>query len=470
MRLTTRLTALVPTSALALAGLVALSVSTAGPASAAAQVFPVPTSSAGLARITTAPNGDMWFVEKEANKIGRITPSGQITEFPTRFSGDYSQTMDLDVAPDGRVWVTNDSGREISVYSSTGQLLDHGSLGDYPYGGDVRVDPTGTVWITMNYDESYVARVVNSSTITASANSPECDDTLGEAANGAMWCARGAGITALDADGSGGTTYPVGVGATNPVALTAGPTGSIWYASQLSGTFATSPSNGEVGYLAGASPVRFNTGSRTAPNDLVRGPDNAMWFTSVGAAKGIGHLDAAGRGALTQVGGHAPESLTFGPDGAVWFTDATNNAIVRVPTSDLQTTNVDPGAGSVFSVDPETATAKPPVKITGKNKVRLTRGRVPLTLSCPKGTAGGCRGKVVLTTARASRKPGAGKKATAKVLTVSAPVTFTLKAGTKTTVRPRLTRLGTKVVKRGKATKIAVTVGGAPIGTLTVRR
>src|SRR5262249_51154861 len=44
--------------------------------------FPVPTASSGLAQIATGPDGNLWFTENSASKIGQITPSGTITEFP----------------------------------------------------------------------------------------------------------------------------------------------------------------------------------------------------------------------------------------------------------------------------------------------------------------------------------------------------------------------------------------------------
>src|SRR5262245_23754173 len=44
--------------------------------------FPIPTAGAGPIGITTGPDGNLWFTEYLANKIGRITPSGTITEFP----------------------------------------------------------------------------------------------------------------------------------------------------------------------------------------------------------------------------------------------------------------------------------------------------------------------------------------------------------------------------------------------------
>ncbi len=37
---------------------------------------------AGLAGIAAGPDGNVWFTEGVGNKIGRITPAGDVTEFP----------------------------------------------------------------------------------------------------------------------------------------------------------------------------------------------------------------------------------------------------------------------------------------------------------------------------------------------------------------------------------------------------
>ncbi len=44
--------------------------------------YPLPTAAATPAGITTGPDGNLWFTESAANKIGTITPSGEIHEFP----------------------------------------------------------------------------------------------------------------------------------------------------------------------------------------------------------------------------------------------------------------------------------------------------------------------------------------------------------------------------------------------------
>ena len=340
-----RVVAAVSSLLLLLGGLALLGVVTAAPASAATQVFPVPTSSAGLGRIATAPNGNLWFIETEANKLARLTPGGQIAEFGLFAEFDSTVAKDVDVAPDGTVWVLYNSGRYVAGVNDAGQAV-RGPYNIGVYGREIRVAADGTPWITASdAGDDFIVRIVGNA-LQSSANSPACGDGLGRAADGSFWCRTPSGLTHLNGDASGGVAYPANDYAAYPYAIAAGPVGSIWFGRYFSGTFATSPDDGSVGYVdAGSGQVTaFDTGSRTAPADIVQGPDGNMWFTSIGAAKGIGHISPSGRGcALAAIGGYAPVSLTFGKDGAIYATDSANNVIIRTTTDQLQSTNVDPG-------------------------------------------------------------------------------------------------------------------------------
>jgi virginiamycin B lyase len=241
-------------------------------------------------------------------------------------------------------------------------------------------------------------------------------------------------------------SYPANNYAAYPYAIAAGPVGSIWFGRYLSGTYVTSPSDGEVGYLDAASGAitAFDTGSRTAPSDLVQGPDGNMWFTSIGAAKGIGHIGPHGTGgALTAIGGYAPRSLTFGTDGFIYATDAANNVIIKVSRDQLQTTNVDPGEGSVLLGGAAGGGAGLGKVKLGKKPVAVRNNAVNLRLACPKEVAAGCVGKARLTT-NAKKKPTA----------VSRSVGYKVKAGKKGQLKLKLTAKGLKALKKGKVTKL----------------
>lgn len=422
------------------------------------RVYPVPTSAAGLGRIVTAPDGDMWFTEENANKIGRITPSGRITEYVVAApDGIDGAVPDLDVAPDGTVWLLGDHGRlAYSLRPSDNDVEAYWlSESQRPYGKEVEIGQGGVPWFTMSFDDDGLARIVNGRAFW-DANAPECDDALAKARDGSMWCRSGDGITRSNATASGGTTYPLPAsGAAYPYSLAAGPVGSIWFARYFSGTWISAPDDGDVGWLDQASGRTriFDTGEDTAPFSLRMGPDKKMWFTSIGDAAGIGHIDASGRGALTKVGNYEPRYLTFSTDGAVWFTDSENNVIVRVPRSQLQRTNVDPGDGSVFSVAAPLGT----IAAAGKPLV-VKRDRVPLRVACPKGAAT-CRGKAVL-------------KHPSKAKAWTKAVRYAVKPGKRVTVLLKLTGAGRKAVKRTptKARIALVGDGRTVVKKVKVRR
>ena len=60
----------------------AVSLLSAGRASAQfVTEYDVPTASSGVDALAPGPDGNIWFTEPDANKIGRITPAGVVTEF-----------------------------------------------------------------------------------------------------------------------------------------------------------------------------------------------------------------------------------------------------------------------------------------------------------------------------------------------------------------------------------------------------
>src|SRR6478736_5386105 len=83
-------------------------------ASVRAQTFneyPTPTNASFPWGITLGPDGNLWFTENHASKIGRITPAGAISEFnlPTGGGDPY----DIVTGPDGALWFTERSANKI---------------------------------------------------------------------------------------------------------------------------------------------------------------------------------------------------------------------------------------------------------------------------------------------------------------------------------------------------------------------
>src|SRR5262249_40227424 len=82
--------------------------------------FPVPQGSDPW-RITTGPDGNLWFTEPGSSRIGRITPSGAFTELllPIANGVPYGITA----GPDGNVWFPEFGGNKIGRLAPSGPRL-----------------------------------------------------------------------------------------------------------------------------------------------------------------------------------------------------------------------------------------------------------------------------------------------------------------------------------------------------------
>ncbi len=60
---------------------------------------------AGPGGIATGPDGNLWFTERNLDRIGRITPAGVVTEFGTGISPDANLRR-ITAGPDGNLWFT----------------------------------------------------------------------------------------------------------------------------------------------------------------------------------------------------------------------------------------------------------------------------------------------------------------------------------------------------------------------------
>jgi hypothetical protein len=69
-----------------------------------------------LDEITAGPDGNLWFTESRANKIGRITPSGTIDEFPVPTA--KSLPFGITAGPDGNLWFTESKANKIGRITS----------------------------------------------------------------------------------------------------------------------------------------------------------------------------------------------------------------------------------------------------------------------------------------------------------------------------------------------------------------
>src|SRR5439155_597612 len=83
--------------------------------------FQIPTPFSFPDGITAGPDGNLWFTEGFADKIGRITTAGEITEFPlTALSFPYGITA----GPDGNLWFTEEKADKVGRITPAGEVTE----------------------------------------------------------------------------------------------------------------------------------------------------------------------------------------------------------------------------------------------------------------------------------------------------------------------------------------------------------
>jgi virginiamycin B lyase len=249
-------------------------------------VYSVPTAGSGPLGITTFPTSpDAWFTEFNANKIGRITREGVITEFaiPTPASGPFGITGEIS---DDAVWFTEFNGNRLGRVSLAGVITefaiptaDSGPMGITrgPYGTDI--------WFTEFR------------------------------ANKIGWMFR-----------EGGTVHEIAIPTPN-----SGPTdianfGSLWF---------TEFNANRIGkitvQLTGEFLEEFVVPTPdSGPSEIDVRQDGSAWFTEKRAKK-IGSIDASGAFTEYPVRGAGADLSGISADGSyVWFTDRASRQVVRM--------------------------------------------------------------------------------------------------------------------------------------------
>jgi virginiamycin B lyase len=108
--------------------------------------WPLPTPAASAQLIATGPDGALWFTEAAANKIGRATTTGAVTEYD--LPRPNSTPMGIAAGPDGAVWFTESTGHAI------GRMLPGGAVTEYALPRtdtspvSITVGPDGNLWFT----------------------------------------------------------------------------------------------------------------------------------------------------------------------------------------------------------------------------------------------------------------------------------------------------------------------------------
>jgi virginiamycin B lyase len=270
---------------LAIAGLLLTASAASAAPTGSIRQYPTPSANSEPVAIAPGPEGSMWFTEQREGKIGRITLAGApINEWtiPT----PESEPTAIALGPDGNLWFTEEKGDKI------GRITPGGVISEFPLPPNRRPNaitagPGGLIWFTENGEEENekkehvrVGRIGRIST----AGGPISE-----------------------------TIIPTSTG--EPMGITSGPDGNIWFTERSAGNIGRMPPAGEI--------QEFHVNGGGGPNGITVGPNGELWFTLEYGDK-IGRITTSGT-PITQTQLPTPNSrpnqIALGPDGALWFTE-----------------------------------------------------------------------------------------------------------------------------------------------------
>jgi streptogramin lyase len=346
--------------------------------------FPVPTANSGPVSIVTGPDGNLWFTEINANKIGRMTTGGEFTEFsiPT----PNSQPDEIDVGPDGNLWFAEILGNKIGRITPTGEITEFVVPTPNSRPTVVAPGPDGNVWFTERGTAAVTATTSPGKKVgrvvlaTGQVEEFTLPTTVLLPSLGPDQGRRPLGITA----GSDGNMWfteermnQIGriVPATGeitefklpdftfrrqPFEITSGPDGNLWFTEAFGNRIGRITTDGEITEFEVPTP-------NSTPNTIRRGPDpnaatdcafqrdqlgkskfdlryggfgkcvarlattKTLWFTETNANR-IAQITTDGDvfEFAVPTPPRLPIGITHGPDGAIWFAENGGNKIGRL--------------------------------------------------------------------------------------------------------------------------------------------
>ena len=313
----------------------------AGPSTAAEQVV-LTQHTAGITGQTDSavlgPDGNLWFTEFVAGRIGRLAPDGTVTEFTVGLPSD-AHPDGIVAGPDGNLWFTISASTvdPIGPCNPTG----HDSIG--------RITPAGTITTFP----------------TPTAQAKPSGITVGP--DGALWFAESGYICGVSTIGGNGvgrittsgaiTEHTTGFSSSaGPSSIALGPDGRLWLTELYNMAIAAVTPSGTV--------TEYPLPSTQFGADIAAGPDGNLWFTMGRSVAAIGRMTPSGQVTTFTAGlspQSVPEGIAAGPDGALWVADSGPAVLYRVTTDGAVTpTKVDlpgtdlwrvaPGAGDTLWV------------------------------------------------------------------------------------------------------------------------
>jgi streptogramin lyase len=303
----------------------ALVVEQASAAPAVDGEFPIPNGVATDNDIVEGPDGNMWVTlegTQGTNGVARITPAGNVTEFPLP-----NTSYGIAVGPDDNLWVSTTIG-VIKVPPA-----DPGNATPYNVGlsngRGIVAGPDDKMWVTgtdqlVSFDVADPEGTADSTAIAGMA-----PHGMSVGSDGLLWIADGNGrvISATAADTPTVTPYDIQINAAGGAQdVAGGPNGQVAYAAPT-----TDPQT--VGRINPGGDPLVTELVASDPFGVTFAPDGAYW---VARSQTNDLLRLTPDGKTTTLrgfkdsGGVGPRKIAPGPNNTLWVTLDTPEKVARV--------------------------------------------------------------------------------------------------------------------------------------------
>ncbi len=333
-------------------GSVAAASAGAGPAEVAAPITEYGLSESGEPQgITAGPDGNLWFTNHYRGRIGKITPSGTITEnkLPSSEQGEgRPEAITPGPAKESALWFTDSFRDNIGKITTSGTISEC-ALRIARWAPAIVAGPEKEdLWFTVG-DETYPGigkRKASVSKLECEFGSPAeysirqgyepYGIAVGPGKEEALWFTE-YGVKSLAGHAYIGKVTTSGTvteyelkNESEPRGITAGPDGNVWfteYGTSKIGKFTIS--TGKIS--------EYPLPSGSDPKEIAAGleKEEALWFTERGTGR-LGKITTSGK--ITEYSlptGSEPEGITAGPgtEKAIWFTDEGTSKIGKINVS-----------------------------------------------------------------------------------------------------------------------------------------
>jgi virginiamycin B lyase len=299
--------------------------------------------------ITAGPDGALWFSDRYAASIGRITTDGAITHVDV--GGSTPGPFGVAAGPDGGVWYTltldNRVGR-ISPATLKTVEYDLPTPGAYPT--VITAGPDGNMWFVELLAHK-IGRVTPAGVVTefATPTPNSFPKAIAAGPDGNLWFVESEGnqIGRITVDGAI-TEFQLPNPYSSPYRIAAGPDGAMWFTEYLGERIGRITMSGDVSEM--------HLAHGTWPRSLVTVPDGTMYVTvgldsnrriaRIGRDHQMREIPVPPEPRPTPGYDFTPsksgnlQGLAYGPDGNLWFTETDHGKIGRVDLPGRSTMNV----------------------------------------------------------------------------------------------------------------------------------